>query len=37
MAYDSYMPGNPNSILLRDLSPGTEHLLDDKGRVAGGD
>src|SRR3984885_13026648 len=36
MAYDSYNPGKPDSILLRDLSTGTDHLLDDKGRVPGG-
>ena len=31
MAYDSSIPGKPNSILLRDLSTGTDHFLDDKG------
>ncbi len=36
MAYDSYNPGKPDSMLLRDLSTGTDHLLDDKGRVPGG-
>jgi eukaryotic-like serine/threonine-protein kinase len=35
MAYDSYKPGRPDSILLRDLSTGTDHLLDDKGRSPG--
>ena len=39
MAYDSSITGKPNTILLRDLSTGTDHLLDDKGRRwgAGGD
>jgi eukaryotic-like serine/threonine-protein kinase len=36
MAYDSYNPGKPDSILLRDLSTGTDHLLDDRGRAPGG-
>jgi Tol biopolymer transport system component len=36
MAYDSYIPGTPESILLRDLSTGTDHLLDDKGRYPDG-
>jgi hypothetical protein len=36
MAYDSYNHGKPDSIVLRDLSTGTDHLLDDKGRVPGG-
>ena len=36
MAYDSYNPGKPDSMLLRDLGTGTDHLLDDKGRVPGG-
>jgi eukaryotic-like serine/threonine-protein kinase len=36
MAYDSYNRGKPDSILLRDLSTGTDHLLDDKGRFPGG-
>ena len=36
MAYDSYDPGKPDSFLLRDLRTGTDHLLDDKGRVPGG-
>jgi DNA-binding winged helix-turn-helix (wHTH) protein/dipeptidyl aminopeptidase/acylaminoacyl peptidase len=35
MAYDSYNPGKPDSIVLRDLSTGTDHLLDDKGRSPG--
>ena len=39
MAYDASNPGKPNTILLRDLSTGTDHFLDDKGRQpgAGGD
>jgi eukaryotic-like serine/threonine-protein kinase len=32
MAYDTSKPGKPNTILLRDLSSGTEHILDEKGR-----
>ena len=32
MAYDSSITGKPNTILLRDLSTGADHLLDDKGR-----
>ena len=36
MAYDSSIPGKPNSTLLRDMSAGTDHFLDDKGRVSGG-
>jgi eukaryotic-like serine/threonine-protein kinase len=36
MAYDSYNPGKPDSILLRDLNTGTDHLLDDQGRAPGG-
>jgi len=32
MAYDAYIPGKPNTILLRDLSTGTDHILDEKGR-----
>jgi eukaryotic-like serine/threonine-protein kinase len=36
MAYDSYNPGKPDSIVLRDLSSGTDHLLDNQGRVPGG-
>ncbi len=31
MAYDTYQPGKASTILLRDLSTGTDHLLDDKG------
>ncbi len=34
MAYDSYNPGKPNTIRLRDLSTGTDHFLDDNGRRA---
>jgi eukaryotic-like serine/threonine-protein kinase len=36
MAYDSYNSGKPDSIRLRDLNNGTDHLLDDKGRAPGG-
>jgi DNA-binding winged helix-turn-helix (wHTH) protein/Tol biopolymer transport system component len=36
MAYDSNNPGEPDNIRLRDLSTGTDHLLDNKGRVPGG-
>jgi hypothetical protein len=36
MAYDTSKPGKPNTILLRDLGTGTDHLLDDKGRWPGG-
>ncbi len=32
MAYDSSSPGKPNTIVLRDMSTGTDHVLDDKGR-----
>jgi len=32
MAYDTYNPGQPNAILLRDLSTGTDHILDETGR-----
>jgi dipeptidyl aminopeptidase/acylaminoacyl peptidase len=35
MAYDSSNTGKPNTIRLRDLSTGTDHLLDDKGRHPG--
>jgi Tol biopolymer transport system component/DNA-binding winged helix-turn-helix (wHTH) protein len=35
MAYDSFQPGKPNTILLRDLRNGTDHFLDDKGRRPG--
>lgn len=35
MAYDNSNPGKPNTILLRDLSTGTDHFLDDKGRPPG--
>ena len=34
MAYDTYSPGKPNAILLRDLSTGADHFLDEKGRRA---
>jgi eukaryotic-like serine/threonine-protein kinase len=33
MAYDTSKPGKPNTILLRDMGTGTDHLLDDKGRL----
>jgi Tol biopolymer transport system component/DNA-binding winged helix-turn-helix (wHTH) protein len=36
MAYDTYNPGKPNTILLRDLSTGTDHVLDEKGRQEAG-
>jgi Tol biopolymer transport system component/DNA-binding winged helix-turn-helix (wHTH) protein len=32
LAYDTYNPGKPNAILLRDLSTGTDHILDETGR-----
>jgi DNA-binding winged helix-turn-helix (wHTH) protein/Tol biopolymer transport system component len=32
MAYDSYNPGRQNAILLRDLSTGTDHVVDDTDR-----
>ena len=32
LAYDTYNPGKPDAILLRDLSTGTDHILDDTGR-----
>jgi Tol biopolymer transport system component len=35
MAYDTSSPGRSNTIRLRDLSTGTDHLLDDKGRQPG--
>jgi hypothetical protein len=35
MAYDTSNTGKPNTILLRDLSTGTDHFLDDKGRQPG--
>ena len=35
MAYDTSDTGKPNTILLRDLSTGTDHFLDDKGRQPG--
>ena len=34
MSYDSARPDRPNSILIRDFSTGTEHLVDDKGRTS---
>jgi eukaryotic-like serine/threonine-protein kinase len=34
MAYDASIPGKANTVLLRDLSTGSDHLLDDKGRGA---
>ena len=36
MAYDTYNPGKPNTILLRDLNTGTDHILDEKGRRESG-
>ncbi|HET6218189.1 MAG TPA: hypothetical protein VFE27_14290, partial [Acidobacteriaceae bacterium] len=36
MAYDTSKPGKPNTILLRDLSSGTDHILDEKGRWESG-
>jgi len=36
MAYNSFNIGKPDAILLRDLSTGTDHLLDDKDRASGG-
>ena len=36
MAYNSFNIGKPDTILLRDLSAGTDHLLDDKDRVGDG-
>jgi Tol biopolymer transport system component len=35
MAYDTSSPGRTNTILLRDLSIGTDHFLDDEGRQPG--
>ena len=32
MAYDASIPGEPNTIRLRDLSTDTDHFLDEKGR-----
>jgi eukaryotic-like serine/threonine-protein kinase len=37
MAYDSSNPGKPNTILVRDLSMSTDHVLDDKDRQPGSD
>ena len=34
MSYDSSRPDKPNSILIRDLSTGAEHLADEKGRMS---
>ena len=31
LAYGAYNPGKPNTILLRDLSTGTDHILDEEG------
>ena len=36
MAYNSFNIGKPDAILLRDLSTGTDHLLDDKDRAGDG-
>ena len=33
MAYNSFIHGKPDTILLRDLSAGTDHLVDDKDRL----
>jgi Tol biopolymer transport system component/DNA-binding winged helix-turn-helix (wHTH) protein len=35
MAYDTSYPATANTIRLRDLSTGTDHILDDKGRRPG--
>lgn len=32
MAYDTYIPGKPNAILVRDLSTDRDHILDEDGR-----
>ena len=32
MAYDTSGPGKPNTIMLRDLNTGTDHILDEKSR-----
>jgi DNA-binding winged helix-turn-helix (wHTH) protein/Tol biopolymer transport system component len=32
MSYDASIPGKADTVLLRDLRTGTDHLLDDKGR-----
>jgi eukaryotic-like serine/threonine-protein kinase len=32
MAYDASIPGKADTVLLRDLRAGSDHLLDDKGR-----
>ena len=37
MAYVTNTPGKPYSIVLRNLSTGTEHLLDDKDLLRNGD
>jgi dipeptidyl aminopeptidase/acylaminoacyl peptidase len=34
VTYDSSIPGKANTVLLRDLRAGSDHLLDDKGREA---
>jgi eukaryotic-like serine/threonine-protein kinase len=36
MAYDTSNPGKPNTILLRDLNSGTDHILDEKDRRESG-
>jgi DNA-binding winged helix-turn-helix (wHTH) protein/Tol biopolymer transport system component len=36
MAYDSINSGKPNTVVLRDMRAGTDHVLDDKGRQLGG-
>jgi dipeptidyl aminopeptidase/acylaminoacyl peptidase len=35
MAYDSSNSDKPNTILLRDMTAGTDHVLDDEGRKPG--
>jgi Tol biopolymer transport system component/DNA-binding winged helix-turn-helix (wHTH) protein len=35
MAYDSSNPGKPDTVVVRDLSTGIDHVLDDKGRPGG--
>jgi hypothetical protein len=36
MAYNSFHNGKPDTILLRNLSTGTDHLVDDKDRAGNG-
>jgi DNA-binding winged helix-turn-helix (wHTH) protein/Tol biopolymer transport system component len=35
MAYDSSNPGQPNTIVIRDMSSAIDHVLDNNGRVPG--